>query len=522
VASWLASAGVSSRFPAPRATAAAARDLSIDRRSLLGAAAGRLLAPLSSAAHAGDVASLVAKTVEEPAGPAFRSRPDLLPPAVEVTAGVTASGYVFVTPIATPTARGFSVATQIDEGLGQPGSMILDPAGELVWFAPTSGMTTNLQPQTYRGQPVLVYWEGKPGPGIGYGNGYVLDTSYKLVATVRAGNGLQADLHEFTITAQDTALITAYTPRPADLSSVGGAQDGTVLDSVVQEVDIASGKVLLEWSALDHVPVDETNAGLTAPPFDYFHVNSVSPYNDDELLVSSRNTWTLYRIDRSSGEILARINGKASDYKLGPGATFYWQHHTRQRAAGQISVFDDGASPPEEPRSRGIVLLVDDVNMTVSLVRQFTHPANLLAEFEGSMQPLTGGGAFVGWGDEPYFSEFAEDGSLRFDARLPMNGQSYRAFLSQWVGTPTAPPDLAVERDAFGGTVVYASWNGATQVATWQVRSGSSPSQLSPVGTQPKAGFETAITVRPSGQLIAVAALDSHGKELGVSSTLRL
>lgn len=453
----------------------------------------------------------------------FQSRPDLLPPQLQIVGSADpVAGNIFLTPVAIPTARGTGTAIQIEEGLGQPGVMMLDPTGELLWFEPVpgNGLATNLQVQTYDGQPALTYWEGASGPGIGFGKGYILDSSYQTVATIEAGNGLQADLHELTITPQDTALITAYVPRAANLSAIGGSSSGTVYDSVVQEIDIKTGKVLLEWRSLDHVPVTETQAGLTASPFDYFHVNSVSLYTPDELLISSRNTWTLYRVDRHSGTVIGRIGGKSSNYSMGAGTTFYWQHHARAEPGGFVSVFDDGSSPPEESRSRGLLLAVDDTKGTVSLLKSFTHPAGLLAEFEGSMQPLSTGGAFVGWGDQPYFSELAVDGAVVFDGRLPTNAQSYRAMRSTWIGQPSTPPDVAVAPDGLGGTVVFVSWNGATQVASWQVLCGDTPAKMSEIANVPRAGFETAITTRPSGKLLAVAARDLKGQQIGISETI--
>lgn len=60
---------------------------------------------------------------------------------------------------------------------------------------------------------------------------------------------MDGDLHDFVITANDTALVTIYDPIPADLSSVGGPELGWLYDGVFQEIDIATGKLLFEWRA---------------------------------------------------------------------------------------------------------------------------------------------------------------------------------------------------------------------------------------------------------------------------------
>jgi len=449
----------------------------------------------------------------------FKTRPDLDPPRVQVVdldAGAS-GGYALVTPSLVPGARGVDEAEAIAEGKGQEGIMILDRGGELVWFQPTSGFATNLEVQQYKGEPVLTYWTGRITNGIGYGKAVLLDSSYHEIATVTGGNGLAADLHDFTLTPQGTALVTAYTTRAADLSTVGGPRHGTVEDGVVLEVDVASGDVLHEWHSLDHVGVDETYAALTPGAFDYFHLNSVALDDDANLLVSARNTWTLYKIDRVTGEVVWRLGGKKSDFTMGTATTFEWQHHARRLADGRLSVFDDAATPAEETQSRALLLSVDEAAKTVTLDRAYVHPAKLLASYEGSVQVLPDGHVVVGWGTEPYYTEFDAAGSVLLDARYPTNVQSYRAFRSPWTGRPATEPAIAVARDLVGGLAVHASWNGATEVTHWQVLAGDDPGSLQPVATLTKAGFETAMTARTSARYVAVAALDAAGRQLAVS-----
>ena len=457
--------------------------------------------------------------------PRFRTAPNIVPPRLQVVdyGIVPANGLLMTTPSPLPIGRALTTAQAVEARLGMSGMMISNPNGSLIWFLPESGFSTNLQVQTYRNQPVLTYWTGRIDNGIGYGNGYLLSQRYETVATVKAGNGLQADLHELTLTPQGTALVTAYRVSPADVSAIGGSSSGQVFESVVQEVDLATGKVLLQWNSLDHVPVSDSyfTAQGTGPQ-DYFHVNSVALWDDTHLLISGRNTWAVYLVDRRTGAVVWRLGGKRSSFSIGPGASFYWQHHVRRIGPGQMTVFDDGAYPPEEPQSRALVLNVDTAHMRVTLAKAYTHPAKLLAYYEGSVQVLPDGNVFVGWGTEPYSSEFAPKGELIADYRFPTNDQSYRAFRYPWTGTPTTPPLITIEQDQIGGYALYASWNGATEVAQWQVRSGTSPRTLEPVAAVPKSGFETAITTHAKGPYIAAAAVDIHGKRLGVSAPVRI
>jgi hypothetical protein len=51
-------------------------------------------------------------------------------------------------------------------------------------------------------------------------------------------------------------------------------------------------------------------------------MNSVALAPDGDLIVSSRNTWTIYKIVRPGGAVRWRLGGKKSDFKVGPGAAF--------------------------------------------------------------------------------------------------------------------------------------------------------------------------------------------------------
>ncbi len=480
------------------------------------ASGARVSTSRAGAERAGNVGPL-------PAG-RFRTAPDLVPPDLQIAhlGAATDSGSVMVTPSLLPGVRGLDQAGAVATGKGQMGLMILDVTGEIVWFQPSAQLTTNLQVQQYRGRPVLTYWQGKIVNGIGYGEGHLLDASYRSVATIKAVKGLQVDLHELTITPQNTALVTAYREQPADLSAIGGPAKSSVFEGVIQEIDIETGKLLFEWQSLDHVGVDESYIKATKGPADYFHINSIALWDDESLLVSARSTWAAYRINRKTGEVIWRLGGKKSDFAIEQGAHFEWQHHIRRVAASKITVFDDAATPAEEHQSRALILNVDETRRRVTLDRAYTHPANLLTYYEGSVQLLSDGHVFVGWGTEPYSSEFDPAGNLIFDARFPSNDQSYRAFRYNWSGRPATSPILVVDHDDIGGYSAHVSWNGATEVAHWEVWSGKSDHDLSRIAAVPKTGFETAITVHPVGPYLAAVALDGKGGRLASSPIVKV
>ncbi len=88
-------------------------------------------------------------------------------------------------------------------------------------------------------------------------------------------------------------------------------------------------------------------------------------------------------------------------------------------------------------------------------------------------------------------------GPVLLDGTLGKNVQDFRTYLSPWSGHPTTTPSLAVQSGA-GKLTVAASWNGASEVASWQVLGGTSATSLTPVATAPRRGFQTGIPLASS------------------------
>jgi hypothetical protein len=439
----------------------------------------------------------------------FFSRPDLRPPRLTVLRGARASAdYYFLAP---------------SSGPGQRGVLIVDGSGDVVFFRPTTPLTAmNFRTARFNGEPVLTWWEGRAERGLGRGAYVIMDSSYRVIARVPAA-GRRFDLHELVLTRRGTAFVTSHVVKPARLSSVGGpARGGRVIGSVVQEIAIPSGRVLFEWRSLDHVAIEESYARYTGHAYDYFHVNSIDVDADGHLIVSARNTWAVYKLHRETGKVLWRLGGKRSDFRMGPGTRFAWQHDARHHDEGRlISIFDNAAAPPVRTRSRVLVIAIDRRDRYARLVREYAHPRRLLAPFMGNAQLLPNGNVVVGWGALPFITEFHRSGRVRFDARLPRGAMNYRAFRLPWRGRPQEPPRLVSHR-ASGQRRLYASWNGATDVSSWRLEAGSRMGALEPVQTKAKNAFETSLAL-PSGADVAVAvALDARGRVLGRSSALRL
>ncbi len=436
----------------------------------------------------------------------FESLPGLKVPTLTVSTSLApAPGYVFVTTL---------------NGPGQRGLLVFDNSGEPIWFRPLDQAALDFRRQTYRGKPVLTWWQGTISQiGVGEGVGKIVDQSYRHVAEVQAGNGYRMDVHEFLLTRRGTALITAYDRVQADLTSVGGPASGAVFDSIVQEVDVKTGRVVFEWRSLDHVPLADSYAPL-ADPFDYFHVNSVDEHLDGSLIVCARNTSAVYKIDRSSGAVQWRLGGPSSDFELGPRVFFMSQHDARAHPDGTLTIFDDGPSPSSE-QSRAIRIALDVASMRALLVQEYVHPRPLEASAMGNAQLLADGRILVGWGTQPYVTEFGPLGDVRFDATFDGGAWNYRAFRDTWVGRPATRPAAVVRRHGRGHRL-YASWNGSTETAYWRIDAGASRDGLQTARIVERTGFETVVPLAGRRVFVSVTALDASKRALGSSRVLHV
>jgi hypothetical protein len=443
----------------------------------------------------------------------FVTRPDLRPPVIGIASPArgTADGCLFLAP---------------SSGPGMRGGLIADDRGEPLYFRPTTPRTMmDFRAGTLRGKAVLSWWEGRYVFGVGKVGEYVIvDESYRELARFSSARHRRPDFHEVLLTDDDTLLVTAYETRAADLTAVGGPEQGLVYGGVVQELSVPGGRLLWEWRSLDHVDVTETVSTELGSPFDYFHINAIDVDHHGDLLVSARNTSALYKVSRRTGKVLWRLGGKRSDFSMGKGTRFGFQHDARVHEGGRtISLFDNGPrAAGARPESRAIVLAVDQRRRQVTLKRDLRHGRPLFAFATGSNQLLPNGSRLVTWGITGWFTEYDRDGHVCLDAHLPQQGQNYRVFRFPWVGRPTVRPAFKAYRQGAGAARLYASWNGSTALAAWRLETGPKPGALAERATHPKRGFETSFPIPPRTRYAAVVALDADGRPLARSRTVGL
>jgi EmrB/QacA subfamily drug resistance transporter len=458
----------------------------------------------------------------------FVSAPSLHPPKIRAEAPPAAArlepGYILL--------ANFYDLTR-PPMVGQSGPLILNNKLQPVWFrpVPSNVVAANLSLQTYQGKPVLSWWQGTISNtgATESGNYVIVNQHYETVATLKGADGWIPTLHSLVISGHD-AWVTVNKNLPMNLAKYGGSVNGVITDSAVQEYDLRTGELLRTWDALGHIPLADSHANppVNGYPWDVYHVNSISPAGPDTLLVSMRNTWAAYLINVRTGRIEWTLGGRHSTFRSGPGATFEWQHDVTMLPGSRVTLFDDnccqitGAGTYLAPNgpSRAVILQLDQASHTAGLVTEYRHN-NDSAAYMGNAELLPDGKMFVGWGSQPYFSEYSRSGKLLLDAVFPGPDLSYRANqIRDWTGLPVSLPSGAA-RQRGKATTVYASWNGATEVTTWRVLARRDPGPLVAVATRPMSGFETAIPIGPGYRVFRLQALGANGQVIGSSRVFR-
>jgi len=436
------------------------------------------------------------------------------------------------------------------------GPMILDMSGNLVWSAPGQfgDASANTKIQQYHGEDYLTFWAGEKLQESGLGSYYMLNSSYDIVHTVSAaGESTEGDLHEFKITEDGSALITVYERVSVDPNRtyVDLTADQVIVDGVLQEVDIATGKLLFEWRSSDHLehPALQSSSGgpVADGSFDYFHMNSIDKDSKDNYLISFRHLHALVYVEGNTGNILWTLGNDAGDFEdlsQGDATAFQWQHDARwvSEDEGIISLFDNGIAHkhPDAAYSQGLIIQLDVVDWTATLLQEYTSRDLIGSASQGDVQlirrPHNDDHVFIGWGASAAFTEHSIGGDLLCETHFGASWlfyferiQSYRAFKTfDWKAIPSAwDPEARIADDE-----IYVSWNGATEVVYWalQVRSETTNTTAESWGpqdvyesTSPKGNsFEHsfALSSPVAGTTFRVAALDKHHNVLRHSNEI--
>ncbi|CAE7015097.1 hypothetical protein CFE70_002616 [Pyrenophora teres f. teres 0-1] len=477
----------------------------------------------------------------------FKSLPGVEPPVLSINkTGETSPGLIFF-PQSGGEAHNYSLNIYREDG-------------ELVW-ASGYGDYAAFRSTMLFGEPVLAYFKGISFPepwGFGYGIIYILNQQYENIYNVTLWNStypLQSisplydptqyqpfswvDMHENVITPEGTMFIGAMNVTPWDLSSIGGPKDGWIVDSIAMELNVTNNEILWQWSHLDHV--DEVSLASAIPtyplgdlgrnssyPWGPFHINSMERFEDGSLLISSRHYCSIYKVNRN-GTVEWTLNGySGGDFTLANNLSFCYQHDARIHPSRTpntttISLFnnDNSAVVSHVNESTGIFLSVDERSMTATLLQELADPDDTIYSVsQGNMEVLPSGNSVLGYGSVPTLKEFDKAGNVVLSVSWgeAIAVQSYRDYKSEWVGKPSAKPDVFA-CNAGNATEVYMSWNGATEHKTWTVFGSAVNGSLSEVACVEKTGFETKASVAKLLKFVRVQA-SGEAIETGVSKTV--
>lgn len=419
-----------------------------------------------------------------------------------------------------------------ERGGRQFGLMIVSDTGRLLWYARRWNVVHDLKTVQYRGQRMLAFYHRRPRRDDSHYE--LLDDRYRLVRRITAGNGLRVNGHELQLTDRGTAYLGIY--RRLTLPRSGRR----VTEYVIQEISLATGRVLFQWNSLDHVPL---SASYEPPPtdgshWDYFHGNSIEPPapGGRTIVVSARKTSAVYGIDRVTGDLRWVLGGKDDDFglvKRHPGWQFCAQHDARRLPGGDLTIFDNGGAGLGNERdcpvhaARVLRFRLDTSKMRARLVGVISSKPSsadgrgYFPTAVGSARRRPDGDTLVSWGTEGETTEIARGGQVNL--RLSLRHWTYRAVRSRWIGRPLGRPAIVARRGAGGALKLWASWNGATRITHWRALAGTTPAELRHVGRPFRfADLETRLRVRSSAGYAAVQALDASGAVLGQSGTVRV
>lgn len=487
---------------------------------------------------------------------AYKSRPDLAAPVLNITipaTNETADGLIFYTPESI-------YADNTGHGPAQSGPYIFTDKGDLVWsgFGYVGPRSENFLVQDYRGQKVLTIFEGSHNSPMGHGHGHtsIFDNKYRLLKQITGGGHKLADQHEFLIFDNHSAVFTVYDPEIADLSDYGAKSDSQqwILDNKIQKVDTDTNRVLWEWSSLENIDPAGTNLTLesgnagtgvnSSQAWHYFYMNAFDiDTENNNYLLSARSMCTIFKIDGDTGKTIWQLGGPNSNFTLGDGVDFCWQHDTRMHqkylqhetkgSKEIISFFDNSAhenlagGPDLQARaySAGKVVELDTENWSAKLIAEFRAPGDLSVRSQGNLQLLPNGNAFINWGYNGAMSEHKPDGTTIFfsgmdSGKLGPGSENYRAFKFDWHALPYEEPALVAFKES-NGTSFYVSWNGDTETKAWKFFGEDEKGQKKLLGQAHRTGFETSFRTSHKPVRVVAEAFDARGHRLVSSSVVK-
>lgn len=413
--------------------------------------------------------------------------------------------------------------------------MCLDTCGTPVFYRALNnrGSDFRLQPNGY-----LTQYPGDMSSFVQY------DSSYNEMMYYNASTGYTTDMHELMIENDGTYWVFTKEFHLVDMSVIvpGGNPNATVEENIIQHLDL-DGNILFQWNSLDHIPItdcDPNFVDLTGFYIDYIHVNAMDFDVDGNLLLSSRHLNEITKIDIVTGNIIWRWGGSHNEFTfINDDNGFYGQHSIRSNGDNSYTLFDNG-NWHVPPRSRGVEYLLDDVNMTATLVSEYTTGNSLsFSDAMAHMQNTEDGGTLIGWAANTQgyvLTDYNANGEKVLDMmNIDTNLISYRAYKYEWETNAFYFADDTVEFDGgiFPGdsvtaiTAIYNNSNETIEISGYHTNNSDfSIVDVFPIEIPAKTNMDFTIAFMPTGEAYYTDALtlysNSNSDSLRIAAQVRL
>ncbi|KAK4626733.1 hypothetical protein CLAFUW4_04079 [Fulvia fulva] len=422
----------------------------------------------------------------------------------------------------------------------QTGPTIYDSLGNLVWSGACkvrNQNTCDFRAWEFNGSlftsAILTPFRGVDDP---QGHGIITDSSFDTIGELHVPPTMHnLNMHELNLIEDGTkAMHILHEPVQMDLSALNQNVDsGWIMDIGFREVDLTTGDLVFEWWAArgGHVSVTESSvpfrgANIKREAWNWFHGNSIEKNEDGDYMLSSRFTDTIYKISGKDGSIIWRLGGSKSsfqqDFNFSRQHDARWRHH--DDGTETISFLDNAADDTvsNANHSSAMIVKLDRRTMKASLLSEIPRPDGRLTRMRGNHQVLANQNSFVCWSENSYISEHSANGDVLMEAQFASHRfVTYRAYKFNFTSVPSEPP--VIKAYAYGTsratgastTVVYASWNGATEVVSWRFKTADG----TVIGEKTKSGFETTFQAGGYHADVFAEALAANGSIIGTSAT---
>src|SRR5262249_28358512 len=136
--------------------------------------------------------------------------------------------------------------------------------------------------------------------------------------------------------------------------------------------------------------------------------------------------------------------------------------------------------------SRALEYEIDETAKVVTNTWEYRNTPDVFGFATGNNQRLPDGHRLIDWGiAHPSVTEVLTDNTKVFEMTFGPTFFTYRAFRFPWEAVPTWAPTLVLTDSLALTPTLYYSWNGATDVASYEIYGGYGAEPQTLVATQP-------------------------------------